>query len=88
MLPFWLPPLRRASLIHINKRKSKRASPTTDPITIPAMAPPERPLLPELAATGVGELVPVALAVGVLKVIVVVMVGKTTPAHRSVMSEL
>lgn len=64
-----------------------RAAPTTDPMTIPAIAPPDNPLL-ELDAPAVEEAeddeeVEVADAVGELveKVMKAVIVGSTTPAH-------
>lgn len=66
------------------------AAPTTDPMTIPAIAPPDRPLL-ELEAVGMAEaeadedddVDEVGDEVGevVENVMKAVMVGSTTPAH-------
>lgn len=64
-----------------------RATPTTDPMTIPAMAPPDNPFF-EADAPGVAEAVAeddeVGDAVGELveNVMKAVIVGKTTPTHR------
>ncbi len=87
-LPFWLPFLRRASLMHMSTRNARRAKPATDPITIPAIAPPERPVFPELFATGVAVLLAVAVGIDVFRETVGVMVGKTTFAHLDSMFEL
>lgn len=65
------------------------AAAATEPMTIPAIAPPERPFLvseagtAELDAEDEDEGVDVAEAVGelVLKVMKAVMVGRTTPLH-------
>lgn len=54
-----------------------RATPAIDPITIPAMAPPERPFPPPED----GELVALALDVDVGRLTVDVMVGSTTLAQ-------
>lgn len=63
------------------------AAPAIDPMTIPAMAPPDSPWLPDEAAAvdeaalvddEVGELV----LLTVLSEIEAVMVGSTTPAQR------
>lgn len=72
-------------------RPARRAAPTTAPMTIPAMAPPDKPLWRLDAAAiddeeGVDEEVEedvVAEEVGMLveKVMYPVMVGSTTPAH-------
>lgn len=50
-------------------------APAIEPITIPAICPPVNPLFPDPAVED-------PVAVGVVKVIVAVMDGKTTPAHR------
>ncbi len=66
-------------------RPAIKAAPTTDPTTIPAMAPPDNPLLewdaPAVAEAGVDD---VADAVGELveNVMNAVIVGSTTRAHR------
>lgn len=64
-----------------NSKAAMRAAPTTEPITIPAMAPPDK-RCDFVAATGVlvGDEVTVAVEVGRLRV--AVMDGKTTPAQR------
>jgi hypothetical protein len=86
MLPCWLAPrLRRASLTQRNMRNARRASPTTEPITMPAIAPPEIPL--EVPAAESEELA-VAVDVGVLKVMVAVINGSFTLAHLVSASEL
>jgi hypothetical protein len=69
------------------RRARSRAAPTIDPMTIPAIAPPERPLL--LAADAFPEpLLPVAvgllLDVDVNKFGMVEKTGSTTPVHRPV----
>lgn len=64
-----------------------RAAPATDPMTIPAMAPPDRPLLPPpppAAAEPDGD----ELEVDVGRVMVEVSVGRVTLAHRSSALEL
>lgn len=61
-----------------------RAAPTTDPITIPAMAPPESLFPPPED----GELVGLALEVDVGRLTVDVMVGSTTLAQTFSASEL
>lgn len=78
-LPFWLLSLlRRESLMHKNSKKASNARPTTDPITIPAMAPPLNPLLLLDSGAGVEPFVFVGMGG---KVITGVMAGRTTPAH-------
>jgi hypothetical protein len=60
-----------------------------DPITIPAMAPPDNPLPPlEAAAAEVAEEVAVDVAVLVAREIEAVIVGKTTPTHLDSALEL
>lgn len=81
MLPFWLPCLRRK---HINRKKinpAKSATPTTEPTTIPAIAPPDNFFEPmaAVASDGDGEGVPVGEVVE--NVINAVIVGNLTPAH-------
>lgn len=61
-----------------------KAAPASDPITIPAIAPPERPFPPLELEDGVL----VALEVEVGSEIVDVIEGSTTPAHRESASEL
>lgn len=72
---------------HRTIRPMIKAAPASDPITIPAIAPPESPLspLPPLELD-VGVLV--ALEVEVGSEIVDVIEGSTTPAHRESASEL
>ena len=72
----------------MNTRKARTATPATEPMTIPAIAPPERPLWLEAPGAGAAVLLAVALAVGALKVMVGVIVGKTTLAHLASTSEL
>jgi hypothetical protein len=79
MLPCWLPRLLLITKMHMNTSAAKRPTPTTDPITIPAMAPPDK-LLPLAALVAEDETV--AVEVTVVKVMVAVIVGSTTPAHR------
>lgn len=82
-LPFWLPP--RLRLRHSRTRPAMRAIPTIEPMTIPAMEPPESFLDPSEALAG-GAVVDVD---GVDddprdedgRVIDFVIVGRTTPAH-------
>jgi len=64
-----------------------RARPSTEPMTIPAMAPPDR-RCGSPAAAGVLVGVEVMVAVEVGKLIVGVMEGRVTPAHRVVTLEL
>lgn len=70
------------------------AAAATEPITIPAIAPPERPLLESEAGTAELDAeedgVDVDDAVGelVLKVMKAVMVGRVTPLHLSSALEL
>lgn len=88
ILPFWLPSLRlRIILMQKKTRRIKTASPASDPITTPAIAPPDRPLFS--LSEGSGVVAPSeGVGVGVLKVIEGVMVGKTTSAHFDSVSEL
>lgn len=73
---------------HTTIRPIIRAAPAIDPITIPAIAPPESPLPePELEPELEDGLL-VAVDVEVGSVIVDVMEGSTTPAHRESASEL
>lgn len=66
-----------------------------DPITIPAIAPPDSPLRPEegvaafvVLEDGVAEEVELAVGAGIEKVMSFVMVGNTTFAHLSSAPEL
>jgi hypothetical protein len=62
-----------------------------DPITIPAMAPPDNPLPPfeaTAAAPEVAEEVAVDVTVLVAREIEAVIVGKTTPTHLESALEL
>lgn len=78
-LPFWLLSLlRRESLIHKNSKKASNARPTTDPITMPAIAPPLSPFPLFDGSAGVEPFVFVGMGG---KVITGVMAGRTTPAH-------
>lgn len=64
--------------------RARRAIPASEPITMPAIAPPLSlcpPSLP-LEVSGVLVEVDVEVAVGVVKVMVAVMVGSFTPSHR------
>lgn len=70
---------------HRRRTPAIRAAPATDPITIPAIAPPERPLLPPPAAAEPDGDV---LEVDVGSVMVEVRVGKVTLAQRSSALEL
>jgi hypothetical protein len=87
MLPSWLLPFLRRLKQHRINRAVRNPTPKTDPITMPAMAPPDKPLLSG-SATGllVGD--EVGEAVEVAKVMVGVMEGRTTPTHRFLTSEL
>lgn len=90
-LPFWLPRLRRKQSTRRITTATRRIAPTTAPTAMPAMAPPERPLceLDGVAAADVdGDEVGVEVAVLVGNVIKAVIVGRTTPAHRSSALEL
>lgn len=69
---------------HRIMRPMIKAAPASDPITIPAIAPPESPLPPLELEDGVL----VALEVEVGSEIVDVTEGSTTPAHRESASEL
>ena len=66
------------------RRARSRAAPTIDPMTIPAIVPPERPLL--LAADAVAKPVAVGLLldVGVNKFGTVEKTGSITSVHRPV----
>ena len=88
MLPFWLPRLRLLRLMQKKRSRPISASPTKDPMTIPAMAPPGSPLFDDSPGTGVLVELDVAVGAGVEKDIVGMMVGSTTPAHRRWMFEL
>ena len=80
--PFWLPRLRRR---HNNERKTKPATnaiKTTEPTTMPAIAPPDSPFFAPLAAADEdGEGVDVEVGTPAVKVINEVMVGSLTLAH-------
>jgi hypothetical protein len=88
MLPSWL----RALLRRFKQQKIKRAirnpAPSTDPTTMPAMAPPDNPLFAPGSIDGLVVVEAVADGNDVVKVRVGVMEGKMTPAHRFLMSEL
>lgn len=71
---------------HRSIRPATKAAPTIDPITIPAIAPPDSPLFPPALELGDGLLVAVEVEVG--RVMVDVIEGSTTPAHRESASEL
>lgn len=89
MEPFWLPRLRRKQSTRRNTTPQIIANRATEPMTIPAIAPPDSPFL-EPPATEDGEDVTVVVAVGTLaeKVINAVMVGSLIPAHRVCALEL
>lgn len=72
--------------MHKNNKKASRARPITDPITMPAMAPPLNPLL-LLFASGAGVDPFVFVGMGG-KVMTGVIAGRTTPAHLSSILEL
>lgn len=84
--PFWLPRLRRK---HSSRKKTKPAiiaTRTTEPTTMPAIAPPDSPFFELLATAEVdGDEVDVEVdvVVGRLveKVMYPVIVGSLTPAH-------
>jgi len=90
-LPFWLPRLRRKQSTRRINKAARRIAPTTAPTAMPAMAPPERPLC-ELDALAVADVevdeVGVEVAELVGNVMNAVIVGRTTPAHRSSALEL
>jgi hypothetical protein len=74
-------------------KPASSAAPTTEPTTIPAIAPPDSPffeLFDDANGDDVAEGEDVADAVGWLveKVMKGVMVGSTTPAHLSSAPEL
>ena len=80
--PFWLPRLRRTHRHRTKINPAASAANTTEPTTIPAMAPPDKPFFELLAvaeADGCDEEVDVGSAVKV--VIKPVSVGSFTPAH-------
>lgn len=87
MLPF-CEPLRRRMQIKARKIKPRRRmAPMIDPMTMPAIAPPERPLLASSAACATDDTVAVAVAV----VVVVKSAGRSltddgsvTPVHLCV----
>ena len=85
MLPFWLPDRRRrrSSTMHVKNSAANSRAPTTAPMTMPAIWPPVKPVWLVLAPDE-----KLADGVGVVKVTVGVIVGKTTPAHRDWISEL
>lgn len=88
MDPFWLPRLRRK---HNNRRNISPAASTTkttEPMTMPAIAPPESPFLEPLAIAEddgdcdcEGKEVDVADGIAVKVVMNAVIVGNFTPAH-------
>jgi hypothetical protein len=88
MLPLWLPRLLRLSMMQKIRRAASSATAKTEPMTIPAMAAPDRDVVPELplllpeggVIVGVGE--------GVSNDMVGVIVGKTIPAQRLLTLEL
>jgi hypothetical protein len=59
---------------------TRSAKAAIDPITIPAIVPPESPLF-VAAATAVDEDVAVAVTVLVAREMDAVILGRTTPAH-------
>lgn len=73
---------------HKTTRPIIKAAPAIDPITMPAIAPPESPLPPPEPEPELEDGVLVAVDVEVGSVIVDVMEGSTTPAHRVSASEL
>lgn len=81
ILPCWLPRRLRAMIQHSTIRPMISASPITEPITIPAIAPPDSPFE---AGAGVadGVLVPEGNRGGIDEI-----VGNTIPAHRPVTFE-
>lgn len=89
-LPFWLPLLRRKHIQSSNISPPISTAATIEPITMPAMTPPDSPLWDAPAAVPAAAVLDAALEdddVGdevtelVAKVIVAVIVGSTTPAH-------
>lgn len=82
MLSGWLSARFRLLARQKNAKSPSRARAATDPITMPAMAPPESPLLADAAAAAV------VVAVDVIKVTEDVMLGKETFAQRLSASEL
>lgn len=89
MLPFWLPRPRFRRLRHRKMRSASRIRPTTAPITIPAIAPPERPLLAApVAGAAVLDGDEVDVGTAVLNDTEGKMVGSTTFAHLLAMFEL
>ena len=87
--PFWLPRLRRKQSNRKNTTPDNIANRATEPMTMPAIAPPDSRFF-EPPATEDGDGVTVVVAVGILveKVINAVMVGSLIPAHRVCASEL
>jgi hypothetical protein len=69
-------------------RPTRRANAAIDPITIPAIAPPDSPLLAAATGAAVAEAVAVAVTVLVVKEMEAVILGNTTPTHLDSALEL
>lgn len=84
MLPAWLFLRFRSSIQHPTIKTSINSAPRIEPTTIPAIAPPDRPLLP---CTAVGELVEeedelVEVVPLGKRVPTGFVIGSLTPVHR------
>lgn len=83
MLPFWLPRLRRKQRNRKTKNPTTIANATTEPMAMPAIAPPDN--LFEFLAIADAEAddddVDDAVGAFVENVMKAVIVGSTTPAH-------
>lgn len=88
MLPFWLP-LRLRNLMQQNRSNpSRRAAPRIEPMTIPAICPPDRPWCgPFVSAAPIAEELLPSVGVGNKGGIEDVSVGRTTPVQRLVTLE-
>lgn len=83
-LPCWLPLLRRIHKKSSIIKPTSNAKAAIEPITMPAIAPPDNPLLMlEAAAAAVAEAEEVVVDVTVLveREMEAVIVGKTTLTH-------